>query len=266
MKADGNVLEIDVGWSTRCKSSAVCLLHWNSRYVDWEVHRFRATDAEREDAIRRTADDRPLAAVAIDGPLRQGFGEIGHYRSAERLLTHRGVRERIGKPGQSSSPNGRKLNQQANQSAKLVDERCRVNTTSSPVRIASRAIVEAFPTTFLGVMIDSPEALCRPKPKSDRYFKHLAEVGHFDCFLADLLPDRMLTGSLDSIRNHDDRAAFACALTALCVAAQDFTAVGDNDDGWIVLPPRRHFAKWAWDAISRAAEADNKGGQLYSGW
>ncbi len=265
VKSSGNVLGIDVGWSTRRKSSAVCLLHWNSRHVDWEMRRFLAVDTEREDAVLRTAADRQLAAVAIDGPLRPGFDEIGRYRSAERILTHRDVRQRIGKPGQSSSPNGCKLNQQANESAKLVDEQCRLTETFSPVRIASRAIAEAFPTSFLGVMIDRPESLSVPRSgsRSDRYFTYLAETGHLESFLADLLPDRTLKRSLGSIRNHDDRAAFVCALTALCFASEDFAAVGDDVDGWIILPPRRHFSKWAWDAVSLAARADNEGGQLY---
>ena len=261
MKSDGNVLGIDVGWSTGRKTSAVCLLRWDSRFIDWEIRRFRATDSEREDVILRAVGGRALVAVAIDGPLRRGFDEIGHYRNAERILTHRAVRERIGKPGQSSSPNGRELNRQANRAAKLVDERCSVETTSSPVRIAPRAIMEAFPNAFLGLMTDCPEALL-PKRKSDRYFKHLARRGHFKRFLADLLPGRELKSSPNSITNHEDRAAFACALTALSVAAEDFTAVGD-DDGWIILPPRRHFAAWAWDALSVAERAGNKRGRLY---
>ncbi len=51
-----------------------------------------------------------------------------------------------------------------------------------------------------------------------------------------------------------------CALTALCVAVGDFAAVGDSTDGWIVLPPKRKFAAWAWKAVSRNAERDNEEG------
>ena len=35
----------------------------------------------------------------------------------------------------------------------------------------------------------------------------------------------------EDVTNHDDRAALICALTALCVAAGDYTAVGDTDGG-----------------------------------
>ncbi|MGL4727379.1 MAG: hypothetical protein ACRCWO_01355, partial [Bosea sp. (in: a-proteobacteria)] len=42
--------------------------------------------------------------------------------------------------------------------------------------------------------------------------------------------------SLEAITNHDDRAGLVCAITALAVAADDYTAVGDNN-GWMILPP-----------------------------
>jgi hypothetical protein len=51
-----------------------------------------------------------------------------------------------------------------------------------------------------------------------------------------LLAGRPLRGPLQHIRNHDDRAAIVRAITALCIAARRYTAVGD-DDGYIILPP-----------------------------
>ena len=50
--------------------------------------------------------------------------------------------------------------------------------------------------------------------------------------------------------NHDYRAALVCDLTALCVAADDFVAVGDPDDGWIVLPPRRFIQPAQWTLLN----------------
>ena len=237
-RAHGSVLGIDVGWSTTDRSNAVCRLSWSSHEVSWEIRRFRAIDAERERAIRQVARDYALSAVAVDGPLKPGLDEIGHYRSAERLLSRGNLRKRIGKPGQSSSPNGRKLNEQANLSARLVKRVCCVEQAVHAVQIDPQTIVEAFPTTFLGVMIDRPEKLHRPKLRSDRYFVHLASGQHLDRLLAYLLPDRKPMALLSTVRNHDDRAALVCALTGLCVAIGDFTAVGDNLDGWIILPPR----------------------------
>ena len=37
--------------------------------------------------------------------------------------------------------------------------------------------------------------------------------------------------------NHDQRAAFVCALAALCVTKGKYVAVGDTEDGHIILPP-----------------------------
>jgi hypothetical protein len=60
---------------------------------------------------------------------------------------------------------------------------------------------------------------------------------------------------------HDDRAAHVCALTALCVAARDYTAVGD-EDGWIILPPSSFVQGWAMDAL-RANAAGERGSALH---
>ena len=86
MNMEGSVLGIDVGWSTVKPTSAVCRLFWDQREIGWEIGRFRATGEDRERVIRQLAGDARLLAVAIDGPLRKGFDEIGRYRSAERLL------------------------------------------------------------------------------------------------------------------------------------------------------------------------------------
>ena len=253
MNVPGSVLGIDVGWSQKRRSSAVCRLFWDDRQIDWKVERFRATPSERENAISRVAGQSELHAVAIDGPLRRGFDSIGHYRSAERLLGRGELRKRIGKPGQSSSPNGEKLNEQANESAVLVKRCCRVHDVRHQVQIDDRAIAEAFPTTFLGVMIECPERLPNRGSRSDRYFAHLAERQCLDRFVERLLDGRKWSNEPCEVKNHDDRAALVCALTALSVAMGEFTAVGDDEDGWIILPPRWAFVGWAWMATCKTA-------------
>ena len=250
--AAGSVLGIDVGWSETQRSSAVCRLSWDGGHIHWEAARFRATPSEREETIWRVAGDRQLLAVAIDGPLRRGFDSIGRYRSAERLLSRGELAERIGKPGQSSSPNGRKLNAEANKVAELVKRRCRVSKARHATQIDDFAIVEAFPTTFLGAMIDHPPPVRRRK-RSDVYFAHLAERRSFDRLAQRLIGRRTWIRDPGDLRNHDDRTAFVCALTALSVATGEFTAVGDERDGWIILPPQWAFAGWAWTAANETA-------------
>ena len=258
MNTQGSVLGIDVGWSEKKRSSAVCRLSWDDRQIHWKIDRFRATPSDRENTIRCVVGESELLAVAIDGPLRRGFDVIGRYRSAERLLSRGQLRKQIGKPGQSNSGNGKKLNVQANKAATFVKRCCRVHEAEHGVKIDDRAIVEAFPTTFLGVMIECPAQLKCPK-RSDRYFAHLAEHHWIDQFVQRLLGGRKCIQDPRDVKNHDDRAALICAVTALSVVAGEFTAVGDEVDGWIILPPRWAFADWAWAAACATARDEAPG-------
>jgi hypothetical protein len=102
------------------------------------------------------------------------------------------------------------------------------------VAIDQKALVEAFPSSFLGMMIKEPALLAaRRGDRSDTFFKYLATTGTLESLIEHCLPGRQLARALSSVVNHDDRAAVVCALSALCVAVSDFVAVGD-DDGWII--------------------------------
>lgn len=249
----GAVLGIDVGCSPTRRSSAVCRLDWSVSTIAWTVARFRALDGERERAIAETAGGAPLLCVAIDGPLRRGFDIIGTYRTAERMLSRR-LPAHIGKPGQSSTPVGMRLNAHANACALAILRTGLVAPAAWTVRIDEAAIVEAFPSTFLGLMIEEPARLKTSRAKrSDDYFVHLSENGALAALLHALLPGRSLQCDLSAIRNHDERAALVCALTALGMACGEFTAVGD-ENGWIILPPRHAIRDWAWPLLESNAE------------
>lgn len=259
LPVSGAVLGIDVGYSATERSSAVCCLAWNAHYAEWTIRRFRAIPSERESAIAESARGRPLLAAAFDGPLKAGLEAVGHYRMAERILTASSLQKRIGKPGQAHAPVGRKLNDAANACARDVLRLCRVERALHAVRIDDKSIVEAFPSSFLGVMIDDPSILSvKRNNRSDRYFMYLTSAGILDNLLQYLLPERVADKSFYSVTNHDDRAAVVCALTALAVAADDFTAVGDVD-GWIILPPRRFIREWAWAALEASAGKELRG-------
>ena len=171
------------------------------------------------------------------------------------MLTRR-LHRKIGKPGQSSAPVGKRLNKEANAYATTVLQRCAVAPATHKVRIDQRAVVEAFPSSFLGVMIEDPSTLAaRRRSRSDLFFLHWCERGIFDRLIDHLLPRRSLVRSPDALTNHDERAAFVCALTALCVAAGDYTAVGDHD-GWIMLPPYALLPRWAREDLEANAAAE----------
>jgi predicted RNase H-like nuclease len=255
---NGTVLGIDVGFSNRRRSSAICRLDWDHRSVRWTIDRFRADAADRRRAIEGVSGGIPVAAAAFDGPLRRGFDTIGRYRIAERMLTRR-LASQIGKPGQSSAPVGKLLNNAANDCVGVVCKGCRVGPATHGTKIDEHAIVEAFPSSFLGLMIADPTRLTSQRGnRSDVYFEHLSEL--LEQLVGHLLPNRELATKIEDVTNHDDRAALVCALTALGVVADDFTAVGDDRDGWIILPPRAFVQNWAWDMLdANAGEEATRG-------
>lgn len=254
---DGSVLGIDIGCSPTRRSSAVCRLDWDGITVTWRIERFRAVEPERTEVIRKVAGSVNLIAAAFDGPLRSGLDLIGRYRVAERMLTRR-LQPLIGKPGQSSAPVGKLLNDNANLCARIVLESSGLGEASHTTQIHDKAIVEAFPSSFLGVMIEQPQALgARRGDRSDTFFQHLAGAGVFHKLVEHCLPGRSLAVHPSTVTNHDDRAALVCALTALCVASDDFVAVGD-EDGWIVLPSLPFVQPWALELLKANAAGEAK--------
>lgn len=232
----GAVLGIDVGWSETRRSSAACLLVWTADEVRMKIRRFTARREDVRSGIQDLLGDHGVLVAAIDGPLRAALDEIGVYRAAEQVLTRRLARH-IGKPAQSSSPNGKRLNAAANQVAELLLELDVVGEAYHRARIHSKAIVEGFPTSFLGVML-TEGFQDKNRARSDSYYKALGAAPEqpLETLITGFLPGRRLDLDMKAITNHDDRAAVVCALTALCVAARSYVAVG-NEDGFIILPP-----------------------------
>jgi predicted RNase H-like nuclease len=235
----GAVLGIDVGWSETRRSSAACTMSWNDASIEVSLCRFTAQESDVRTSLTDLLVGRCLVA-AIDGPLARGLPVLRRYRIAESMLT-RAFWRTIGKPGQSSSPNGIKLNTTANKTAEILRQLAIIDAAPHGHAILDEAIVEAFPTAFLGAMLGMEEvARSGRQARSDTYYKRLTES--VPCRLTGLiqrlLPGRRLSSSLSATRNHDERAAVVCAATALAVAAGEYTAVGDKDYGWIILPPR----------------------------
>lgn len=256
---DGSVAGIDVGYSTTRPSSAICRLTWTASSIDWHIKQYKAEDRCREKAFREIIDGRGLLAVAIDGPLRRGFDQIGEYRLAEQLLTRR-LAGQIGKPGQSSSPVGKKLNAAANVCANLAKTMAIIEPASHAEQIHNLCIVEAFPSSFMGVLFPHPPPKVRRGKRSDVFFGLLSEDGTLDGFVRRLLRHRELKNNICKVTNHDQRAALICAFTALCVASAQYSAVGDPRNGWIILPPGGFIANWARNAIrENVQETEGRG-------
>ena len=255
----GAVLGIDVGWSETRRSSAACILSWDDEAIEFFLCRFTAQEWDVRTSLTSLLNDRHCLVAAIDGPLARGLPVVRRYRLAESMLT-RAFHATIGKPGQSSSPNGIELNTTANKTAEILQQLALIDRARHDHAILEEAVVEAFPTAFMGTMLGLDEVFrSGSQARSDTYYKRLTENG--PCRLAGLLqrliPGRQLTRPLTATRNHDERAAVICAATALAVAVGEYAAVGDNDDGWIILPPRAlegssiGLQSWAEDALQR---------------
>tara|TARA_R110002020_G_scaffold16586_7_gene58608 strand:+ start:2595 stop:3383 length:789 start_codon:yes stop_codon:yes gene_type:complete len=251
----GAVLGIDVGWSLRSASSGICRLDWNEQAISWTLAHFTGHPDDRAASLAAVAGEHMLLAVGLDGPLRGDLAVIDRYRLAERVLSQKALASRISQPGSSRSPVGRLLNHHTNQFASMLLERGRLAEARHAHAVHRLALFEAFPTSFLGLMLETPEKGLRQQ-RSDRYYEALVADGTLARLLAHHLPGRVLAGKLASVRNHDERAALICAITALGVAGQDYVAVGDAD-GWIVLPPRAFIADWAQPVV----EGWNQAGQ-----
>jgi hypothetical protein len=251
LPACGAVIGVDIGFSIKRRSSAICLLAWDRHNISWQIDRFRALSVERDAAIRRATGatgDRAILAVAVDGPVRAGLDLIKCYRTAERMLTN-ALCVKIGKPGQSNSPVGLKLNEATNACLNAIVPVTNIGMATHQVKIHERCVVEAFPSSFLGLMLAVPTSVKAVRHnRSDKFFEALTDDNTLDCLLRHFLPRRKMETAFSDVRNHDDRAALICAISALAVASNDFCAVGDRD-GWIILPPRRFIRPWAWSLL-----------------
>jgi predicted nuclease with RNAse H fold len=239
--AHGAVLGIDVGFSPRKKTTGFCALRWDECRIEvcFEV---TTSDPEvRRRALSGLAGGDELVAVAIDGPLTNGLRIVRHYRACEAVLS-RGVLQKRGKPGQTSSPVGQELHRHATDLAKLALELTDVRVSSHQEPIHERGVVEAFPNLFMAALIDEARLPRLRRDASDRYWEVLVNGSNRLAELFDyLVPGRHLEVDLRDIRDHEHRAALVCALTGLCIAAGEYVAAGDREDGDIVLPPRRSW-------------------------
>ena len=162
------------------------------------MKRFRAIEEDRFEAITQIADHDMIEAVALDGPFRGALDDIGSYRVAEKVLTS-GFQPLIGKPGQSNSPVGRKLNAATNACAQatLAVLGKRLQRATHTKALHELALAEAFPSAFLGVMLKSPvDIVAKRRDRSDRFFLHVSETGLLERLVDFLLPGRRSPSSL----------------------------------------------------------------------
>ena len=253
-------LGIDVGFSESRRSTGLCLLTLDQTSLRWSNrHNTGAGEAERRKALQSLVpESTSVDGVGIDGPLARDIKIVKRYRSADALLS-RGPFQKRCKPGQTNSGTGKCLHEHATKLAKLVlslrDEKyLDLHDATHPDPIHEARILEVFPTAFLAVLLSEKDfsELQTPIPRGKRtdiLWDKAIEKRYLERLIKTLAPQKRLKKALVSIRNHDHRAAFVCALAALCVAKNQYVAVGDPEDGYIILPP--NLQPWAEDALRK---------------
>ena len=237
-------LGIDVGFSKTKATTGLCLITLERNRLEWHCRNTQTDKEQRLADLKRLIPCRTkIAAIGIDGPLASGLQIVDRYRSAEALLSRGSFQKRC-KPGQTNSPIGRKLHLHATKLAKMVtllqsEGYLSIDAATHPSAIHESRIVETFPDAFLSAMLRN-SVFCQTelgRRKFDRFWNHLLKCGFPDNLIELVSPQAQMDQCVNAITDHDQRAAFVCALAALCVSKGRYVAVGDPEDGHIIMPP-----------------------------
>ena len=263
-------LGIDVGYSERKPTTGLCLITLEQDQFSWECLITSANERKRTQDLRSLmSGGKTLHGVGIDGPLRPDLGPVDHYRSADALLS--GGKNFIFKHRcqPASTANYGNLHDHATRLAKLV-------LGLQP----NSLIVEAFPNAFLAFLLEDesfPPRDQMDRAQSDIYWEiavrhpfqddlqgliecpdlgslpditrmltdHLTarRYSRLRALIEHLSPGKYLSRPLENVTSHDHRAAFVCALTAMCAAKNKYVAAGDPKYGDFVLPPVKAWGR-----------------------
>jgi hypothetical protein len=126
-----------------------------------------------------------------------------------------------------------------------------------PCVFPTKPIIEAFPNAFMGVLLPAESfagwSKALGKTKSDWLFETAAELGVFRKLSSKLdLAWARIRKNFEDAKDHDERAALICLLTAMLAWSRDAVIVGDHDGGWFWLPPKSLWDPWASAALEIA--------------
>ena len=244
------LIGLDVGFSTR-PTSGVARLD-----ADGALRLALATStwASRSVVVGTQRAD----IAAIDAPYTTAKPD--EFRSCERVFTLGRFQGRC-KPGLSHvRGTGRELRaagwKTAQQLRPMVDRKAVGAEVKFP-RIEDSNIVEAFPNAYLGVCVsddayDQMPRLPRGR-KFDWLFDRWVKGGLFGRVVEKIALEQLadLEGTFNRNRQHDERAALVCLLTAAGVFAGHYAAVGNEAGGYFFLPPWHSWATWAREELDR---------------
>ena len=238
-------LGIDVGFSAKGRTTGLCSI---DPFATNPVRSVHVRTAETSEAIDKLLLSKSPVAASIDGPLlwsksRLRFTTANQYRECERMLSG-GIFQKRCKPGSTNSPRGFALHKQATLIANFTLR-----------KFPGILIQEAFPNAFLGVMLPDT-AFQRPIRrgiKSDVFWEYCVKKSRLIHRLLEHLfarntADRIFE-CIGPLKNHDERAAFVCALVARGAELKVNFIVTGGQDGAISLPPGAFIKPWASQAL-----------------
>ena len=250
-----NLLGVDVGFSKTSKTTG---LAWR---VNGKIDG-RRTGSSWEARAAALPIGVSFDLAAFDAPLVPAGPDIPR-RSCEAVF-YRGAFGKRCRPGMSHFGQGLTLRQAGSIAVQQFHPVVTNHRPPTFAAVAGAAMVEAFPNTFMGVLL--PDAVLaelqgKRSGKSDRLYEACIAQGAFLRLLGHLdWPADETIKQLAAERDHDIRAAYVCLLTAGLAHAGTATVVGDDVGGWFWLPPLHLWADWAMAAVSLTiADARKRG-------
>jgi hypothetical protein len=240
---------VDVGFSERRKTTG--LAWFSDRGVQVIV-----TGSSWSDRKRDLPAGIMFRLAGLDAPIVP-TGDANGRRGCE-FVFYGGPFAKRCRPGLSHHGRGLLLRQAGTQAA---NEFAAVLATAplpyGPHVLAEVPIIEAFPNTFMGVLL--PEEVfpnwskSLGLAKSDWLYQQLVELGIIRKLLLRLsLNDSSIIRVFESNGHHDERAALICLLTAMFAATGKAVIVGDDRGGWFWLPPIELWSSWARNGLELA--------------
>lgn len=238
------LIGLDIGFANRRPTSGVARLSGGNLTLG------RATSSWQS-RVKFVGSGFTAQVTAIDGPLFRGLN--WERRGCEQIFTL-GLFQRRCKPGLSHiQGTGHKFREAGQDTARELSQVTSGHKLASdlPRVWARKNLVEAFPNAFLGVVIPDSCFDARPDLKRGKKFDWLYDqccgVQAFLNIIEATRSEEVLSilPTIESNRDHEERAALVCLLTAATVAVGRYTAVGDKQGGYFFLPPWDLWAEWA---------------------
>jgi hypothetical protein len=246
--ATAALLGVDVGFS---KSKKTTGLAWFANSVI-ETSLTGSSLPERTRALPRNVG---FAIAALDAPIVPEHN-YDAARGCERVF-YGGAYSKRCRPGLSHHGRGVSLKDAGRQAAADFASVLAPGALRFGPCVLPTPIIEAFPNTFMGVLLS--EAIFASwskalrKPKSDWLYEQVVAAGLFTKLLSNLdLGSPAILRKFEKANHHDERSALICLLTAMFALAGDAVIVGDHDGGWFWLPPKSLWDPWASAALEVA--------------